>query len=134
MSDIPFITIYCFVQSVYDLVINVAGHRLSTGALEEAVSSHPDCVECAVIGVEDELKGHVPVGLFVLSSENNRSETEVSEEIIALVRERIGPVASFKSCAAVPMLPKTRSGKILRNVLRSIADSKQVKIPGQPYV
>lgn len=121
---------YVHVMARTDDVINVAGHRLSTGALEEAVSSHPDVVECAVIGVQDALKGNIPVGLYVLSTENERDEDEVSKEIIALVRERIGAVAAFKSCAIVPALPKTRSGKILRNVMRKIADNLPYTLPG----
>ena len=121
---------YVHVMARTDDVINVAGHRLSTGALEEAVSSHPDVVECAVIGVHDSLKGNVPVGLYVMSTENEREEDEVSKEIIALVRERIGAVAAFKSCAVVPALPKTRSGKILRNVMRNIADNVPYTLPG----
>jgi len=121
---------YLYIMARTDDVINVAGHRLSTGGMEEVLAAHPDVAECAVIGVHDSLKGNVPVGLYVMSTENEREEDEVSKEIIALVRERIGAVAAFKSCAVVPALPKTRSGKILRNVMRNIADNVPYTLPG----
>jgi propionyl-CoA synthetase len=121
---------YFHIMARTDDVINVAGHRLSTGALEEAVSNHPDVVECAVMGVEDELKGHIPVGLIVVSGENDREEEEICQEVVQFVRDRVGAVAAFKSVAVVSALPKTRSGKILRNVMRNIADGKEYKLPG----
>ena len=121
---------YFHIMARTDDVINVAGHRLSTGALEEAVSNHPNVVECAVMGVEDELKGHVPIGLIVLGGEGSRNEDQVCEEVVQLVRDRIGAVADFKKVAIVNALPKTRSGKILRNVMRNIADGKEYKLPG----
>ncbi len=121
---------YFHIMARTDDVINVAGHRLSTGALEEAVSNHPDVVECAVMGVEDKLKGHVPVGLVVLGGVGSKNENQVCEEVIQLVRDRIGAVAAFKKVAIVNALPKTRSGKILRNVMRNIADGKEYKLPG----
>lgn len=112
-----------------DDVINVAGHRLSTGAMEEVLASHPDVAECAVIGVADELKGQLPLGLVVLNSDCSRSESEIVNELVQLVRERIGPVAAFKSAAVAARLPKTRSGKILRATMRAIADGSEWKMP-----
>jgi propionyl-CoA synthetase len=112
-----------------DDIINVAGHRLSTGSMEEVLASHRDVAECAVIGAKDELKGQTPLGLVVLKSGVNRPEAEVSAELVALVRERIGPVASFRDARVVPRLPKTRSGKILRAVIRRIADGETVAVP-----
>ena len=105
-----------------DDIINVAGHRLSTGAIEEVLAAHPDVAECAVIGVADELKGQLPIGLLVLNAGVARSEDEIVAETVSLVRERIGPVAVFKKAAVVARLPKTRSGKILRGTMRKIAD------------
>lgn len=105
-----------------DDIINVAGHRLSTGAMEEVVASHPAVAECAVIGVADRLKGEVPCGFVVLKSGTAKSESDVEAELVALVRERIGPVAAFKSALTVTRLPKTRSGKILRGTMKKIAD------------
>src|SRR6202142_2356528 len=105
-----------------DDIINVAGHRLSTGGMEEVLSSHPDVAECAVIGVADELKGEVPCGFIVLKSGVAKPPAEIEKEIIALVRERIGPVAAFKLAITVNRLPKTRSGKILRGTMKKIAD------------
>jgi propionyl-CoA synthetase len=113
-----------FVMSRTDDVINVAGHRLSTGAMEEALAAHPDVAECAVIGVRDALKGQVPLGLVVLHAGAARGRPELEAELVALVRERIGPVASFKRAHVVERLPKTRSGKILRGTLRRIADGE----------
>jgi propionyl-CoA synthetase len=112
-----------------DDIINVAGHRLSTGAMEEILASHPDVAECAVIGVRDDLKGQVPLGLVVLKAGAQRDETELAQELVALVRERIGPVASFKTARVVPRLPKTRSGKILRGTIRRIADRDSYAVP-----
>ena len=112
-----------------DDVINVAGHRLSTGAMEEILASHKDVAECAVVGVNDQLKGEVPVGFVVLKSGVQRVEKELVDELCNLVRERIGPVAFFKQAAIVPKLPKTRSGKILRGTIRKIADGIEFAIP-----
>src|SRR5437764_12130098 len=109
-----------------DDIINVAGHRLSTGAIEEVLAAHPDVAECAVIGVADELKGQVPVGLLVLKARVEREAEAVCEEAVKLVRERIGPVAVFKKAAGAERLLKTRSGKILRGSMRRIA-------AGEPY-
>jgi propionyl-CoA synthetase len=112
-----------------DDIINVAGHRLSTGSMEEVLASHPDVAECAVIGARDELKGQTPIGLVVLKAGVDRPEQEVAAELVALVRERIGPVAAFKDARVVARLPKTRSGKILRGSIRKIADGETVAIP-----
>ena len=115
-----------------DDIINVAGHRLSTGAMEEVLAAHPNVAECAVVGAADELKGQIPLGLVVLKAGVNRDETEIARELIALVRERIGPVAAFKDAHVVARLPKTRSGKILRAALRRIADG--VDAPAPPTI
>ena len=120
---------YVFVMARTDDVINVAGHRLSTGAIEEVLSNHPDVAECAVMGAHDELKGQLPVGLVILNSGCERPEADIVAELIAKVRKDIGPVAAFKSVAVVDRLPKTRSGKILRGTLRSIADSTEWNMP-----
>ena len=120
---------YLYIMSRTDDVINVAGHRLSTGAMEEVLSNHHDVAECAVIGVSDELKGQVPMGLICLNKGCNKSYETISKEIIALVRNEIGPVASFKLVAIVPALPKTRSGKILRSTIRKIADKTEWEMP-----
>ncbi|MBV8399165.1 MAG: AMP-binding protein [Acetobacteraceae bacterium] len=112
-----------------DDIINVAGHRLSTGAMEEVLASHPDVAECAVVGAKDSLKGQSPIGLVVLKAGVARDEGELGAELVALVRERIGPVAAFKEARIVPRLPKTRSGKILRGNIRQIADGEVVKPP-----
>lgn len=120
---------YLYIMGRVDDVINVAGHRLSTGAMEEVVSTHPDVAECAVIGVDDELKGQVPIGFVVLKSGAERDPSVLQEEIVALVRDRIGPVASFKRATVVARLPKTRSGKILRSTMRGIADGRPVSVP-----
>jgi propionyl-CoA synthetase len=120
---------YLWVMSRTDDVINVAGHRLSTGALEEVLVSHPDVAECAVIGVRDALKGQLPVGLVVLNAGAERAEPEVEAELVARVRERIGAVASFKRARVVGRLPKTRSGKILRGTMRRIADGEPWSTP-----
>lgn len=110
-------------------VINVAGHRLSTGGMEEVLSSHQDVAECAVIGVEDELKGQLPVGLVVLNSGASANNERTPNELVGLVRDKIGPVAAFKKAAIVKRLPKTRSGKILRSTIKNIADGKDYKLP-----
>jgi propionyl-CoA synthetase len=120
---------YLFVMGRVDDVINVAGHRLSTGAMEEVVATHADVAECAVFGVADDLKGQVPVGLVVLKAGVSRRPGEIESELVALVRERIGAVASFKEAIVVARLPKTRSGKILRSTMRSIADGKPFTMP-----
>ncbi|BBK34382.1 propionyl-CoA synthetase [Stella humosa] len=120
---------YVHVMSRTDDIINVAGHRLSTGAMEEVLAGHPDVAECAVIGVADELKGQVPLGLLVLKSGARRSTDEVARDVVQLVRDRIGPVAAFKTAVVVQRLPKTRSGKILRGTMRAIADSQDYRMP-----
>ncbi|MBX5472780.1 MAG: propionyl-CoA synthetase [Acetobacteraceae bacterium] len=107
-----------------DDIINVAGHRLSTGAMEEVLASHPNVAECAVIGARDAVKGEVPVGLVVLKAGISRPHAAIAEELVALVRERIGPVAAFKEVYVVPRLPKTRSGKILRASIRRLANGE----------
>jgi propionyl-CoA synthetase len=120
---------YVFVMSRTDDIINVAGHRLSTGAMEEILADHPDVAECAVLGVEDELKGQVPIGFLVLNAGVTRDSPEIVREVIQMVRDRIGPVASFKTATVVKRLPKTRSGKILRGTIQKIADNKPFKTP-----
>jgi propionyl-CoA synthetase len=120
---------YLFVMSRIDDVINVAGHRLSTGAIEEILAGHADVAECAVFGVSDDLKGEVPLGLVVLKTGVDRPETELQQELVTLVRQKIGPVVAFKLVAVVHRLPKTRSGKILRGTMKSIADAKTYRIP-----
>jgi propionyl-CoA synthetase len=120
---------YVFVMSRTDDVINVAGHRLSTGAIEEVLAAHPDVAECAVIGIADELKGQLPLGLLVLADGVRRAPEEIVAEVVRSVRETIGPVAAFKDCRVVPRLPKTRSGKILRATMRSIADHQDYRMP-----
>ncbi len=118
-----------WVMSRTDDIINVAGHRLSTGSMEEVLASHKDVAECAVIGAKDELKGQIPLGLVVLKAGVTRSEAEIAAELVALVRERIGPVAAFKDARVVARLPKTRSGKILRASIRKIADGETAPVP-----
>lgn len=120
---------YAFVMARTDDVINVAGHRLSTGAMEEVLSCHPDVAECAVMGAADALKGQVPVGLLVLNSGCEKSDDDICKEVIQSVRNEIGPVAAFKNAVVVKRLPKTRSGKILRATMRSIADGAEWKMP-----
>ncbi len=120
---------YLYVMSRTDDVINVAGHRLSTGAMEEVLAAHQDVAECAVIGVADEMKGQIPVGFLVLKTGVKKSEKDIIKEVIQMVRETIGPVAVFKVATIIPRLPKTRSGKILRGTMRSIADSQPYKMP-----
>jgi len=120
---------YIFVMSRTDDIINVAGHRLSTGGMEEVLASHPDVAECAVLGIKDELKGEVPCGFIVLKSGVNRPPTEIEKECIALIREKIGPVAAFKLAITVARLPKTRSGKILRGTIKKIADGDTWTMP-----
>ncbi len=120
---------YAFVMARTDDIINVAGHRLSTGAMEEVLADHPDVAECAVLGVDDQLKGQVPIGFIVLNAGVDRDQGEIIKEVIQMVRDRIGPVASFKTATVVKRLPKTRSGKILRGTIQKIADNKEYKTP-----
>ena len=120
---------YLYIMSRVDDIINVAGHRLSTGAMEEVLSAHPDIAECAVVGVADEIKGEIPVGFAVTKAGVARSEAEITRELVEMVRERIGPVASFKVVTLVKRLPKTRSGKILRGTMKRIADGVEFNAP-----
>jgi propionyl-CoA synthetase len=120
---------YPFVMARTDDIINVAGHRLSTGQIEEVLASHPDVAECAVFGVADHLKGQLAIGLLVLNAGVDRPADEITGETVALVRDQIGAVAAFKTAAVVGRLPKTRSGKILRGTMRSIADGDEYAIP-----
>jgi propionyl-CoA synthetase len=120
---------YVFIMGRVDDVINVAGHRLSTGSMEEVVAKHQDIAECAVIGAKDTLKGQLPVGLVVLKSGVAREDVEIKQELIQMIRNEIGPIACFKEAVVVPRLPKTRSGKILRSTMRDIADGKTYAIP-----
>ncbi|HKP57846.1 MAG TPA: propionyl-CoA synthetase [Polyangiales bacterium] len=117
---------YVFVMARTDDIINVAGHRLSTGAMEEVLASHPDVAECAVIGVADDLKGEVPLGLLVLRDGAQQAPAQIVADVVQRVRDRIGPVAAFRQALVLPRLPKTRSGKILRGTMKKIAE-------GQPY-
>ncbi len=120
---------YVFVMARTDDIINVAGHRLSTGGMEEILADHPDVAECAVLGVDDELKGQVPVGFMVLNAGVDRPHEEIVKEVVQMVRDRIGAVASFRKAVVVKRLPKTRSGKILRGTIQKIADNKEWKMP-----
>ncbi len=120
---------YIFVMSRTDDIINVAGHRLSTGGMEEVLASHKDVAECAVLGIKDELKGEVPCGFIVLKSGVNRPPAEIEKECVALIRDKIGPVAAFKLAITVARLPKTRSGKILRGTIKKIADGDAWTMP-----
>jgi propionyl-CoA synthetase len=120
---------YIYVMSRTDDIINVAGHRLSTGGMEEVLAGHPDVAECAVLGIRDDLKGEVPCGFIVLKAGVNRPTSEIETEIVALVREKIGPVAAFKLAITVARLPKTRSGKILRGTIKKIADGEAWTMP-----
>jgi propionyl-CoA synthetase len=121
---------YVYVMTRTDDVINVAGHRLATGAMEEVLSSHPDVAECAVIGVADALKGQVPMGFVVLKAGVPETRHgDITAEVVRLIRERIGPVAGFKTALVVRRLPKTRSGKILRGAMRKIADALAYEVP-----
>ena len=120
---------YIHVMSRTDDIINVAGHRLSTGGMEEVLAAHKDVAECAVIGIADELKGEVPCGFIVLKADVNRPPDEIERECVALVREKIGPVAAFKLAITVGQLPKTRSGKILRGTMKKIADGESWTMP-----
>ncbi|MGJ5094256.1 propionyl-CoA synthetase [Bradyrhizobium oligotrophicum] len=120
---------YIFVMGRTDDIINVAGHRLSTGGMEEILASHPDVAECAVLGIKDAIKGEVPCGFIVLKAGVSRSPSQIEKEIVALVRDKLGPVAAFKLAITVGRLPKTRSGKILRGTIKKIADGEQWSMP-----
>ncbi|RIK99479.1 MAG: propionyl-CoA synthetase [Proteobacteria bacterium] len=120
---------YVFVMGRTDDIINVAGHRLSTGGMEEILASHPDVAECAVLGIKDPLKGEVPCGFLVLKAGTDKSPAEIEKEVVALVREKLGPVAAFKLAITVARLPKTRSGKILRGTMKKIADGDPWALP-----
>lgn len=120
---------YIFIMSRTDDIINVAGHRLSTGGIEGVISAHPDVAECAVIGVNDKLKGAIPLGLIVLKAGVERDYDLISQEVVQMVREEIGPVASFKKVIVVERLPKTRSGKVLRGTMKRIADRQEWRMP-----
>jgi propionyl-CoA synthetase len=120
---------YLWIMSRTDDIINVAGHRLSTGGMEEVLASHPDVAECAVVGVADNLKGEIPIGFVVLNAGVARAEDAIVRELIQLMRERIGPVASFKVATVINRLPKTRSGKILRGTIKKVADGEAYRMP-----
>jgi len=120
---------YVFVMSRTDDIINVAGHRLSTGGIEEVLASHPDVAECAVFGVNDELKGQIPFGLLVLKSGVTHDPATIAKEVVQMVRDRIGPVACFKTAIVIQRLPKTRSGKILRGTMQKIANGDTYVTP-----
>jgi propionyl-CoA synthetase len=120
---------YVYVMARTADIINTAGQRLSTGAMEEVLASHDDVAECAVIGVHDSMKGQVPLGFLVLKAGVDRPHDKIVGEVVQLVRDRIGPVASFKTAAVVKRLPKTRSGKILRGTMQKIADGQEYPIP-----
>lgn len=119
---------YIHIVGRMDDVINVSGHRLSTGAMEETLLNHPDVADCAVFPVEHEIKGHVPIGLVIVNKGSSIEEEQLRKELVNLVREDMGPVASFKKVAAVKALPKTRSGKILRGTMSKIANGKEYKV------
>jgi len=121
--------LYLWIMGRTDDIINTAGHRLSTGAMEEVLASHPDVAECAVTGVADEVKGEIPVGFVVLKAGVRRNNGEIVTELIQMVRDRIGPIASFKVAVVVRRLPKTRSGKILRGAMKKIADGERYSVP-----
>lgn len=120
---------YLFIMSRTDDIINVAGHRLSTGGIEGVIAAHPDVAECAVIGVHDALKGAIPLGLIVLKAGVQKEHAQVVREVVQLVRDEIGPVASFKTATVVERLPKTRSGKVLRGTMKQIADRQEWRMP-----
>ena len=120
---------YLWIMSRTDDIINVAGHRLSTGAMEEVLADHKDVAECAVFGMADKLKGQLPIGLLVLKAGVNRKHEEISKECIQMIREKVGPVAAFKTAIVIKRLPKTRSGKVLRGTVRKIADNEPYKMP-----
>jgi propionyl-CoA synthetase len=120
---------FVYVMARTDDIINVAGHRLSTGGMEEVLAAHPDVAECAVVGAADALKGQVPLGFLVLKNGVNRAGTEIIAEVVKMVREQIGPVAAFKEAVIIQRLPKTRSGKILRGTVQKIADGVDYPMP-----
>jgi propionyl-CoA synthetase len=120
---------YLWIMGRTDDIINTAGHRLSTGAMEEVLASHPDVAECAVTGVADDIKGEIPIGFVVLKSGVRRDSPAIEQELVMMVRERIGPIASFKIALVVRRLPKTRSGKILRGTIKKIADGTEYRVP-----
>jgi Acyl-coenzyme A synthetases/AMP-(fatty) acid ligases len=120
---------YIWIMSRTDDIINVAGHRLSTGAIEEVLSEHQSVAECAVIGIADKLKGQLPIGLIALKAGVQKDNETISKECIQMVRDKVGPVAAFKTAIVVKRLPKTRSGKILRGTVRKIADKEEYKMP-----
>ena len=120
---------YVWIMSRTDDIINVAGHRLSTGAMEEVLAEHKDVAECAVLGIADKLKGQIPIGLLALKSGVEQSNEDIVKECIQMVRNKVGPVAAFKIAIVVKRLPKTRSGKILRGTIRKIADKEEYKVP-----
>jgi propionyl-CoA synthetase len=120
---------YVHIMTRVDDVINVAGHRLSTGQMEEILASHPDIAECAVVGVGDSLKGQVPLGFVVLKAGVSSPEDRIVADVVRMVRDTIGPVAFFKQALVVKRLPKTRSGKILRGTMQKIADCEPWKMP-----
>ena len=120
---------YLWIMGRTDDIINTAGHRLSTGAMEEVLASHPDVAECAVTGVKDPVKGEVPLGFVVLKAGALREEKDVVDELVRMVREHIGPIASFKAALLVRRLPKTRSGKVLRKVMKKIANGEEFQVP-----
>ena len=120
---------YIWIMSRTDDIINVAGHRLSTGAIEEVLAEHKDVAECAVIGIADKLKGQLPIGLLALKAGVTKDKKDIISECIKMVREKVGPVAAFKIAIVVKRLPKTRSGKVLRGTVRKIADNEPYKMP-----
>ncbi len=120
---------YVYVMGRTDDVINVAGHRLSTGTMEEVLGGHPQVAECAVIGVADEMKGQVPRGFVVLKAGADVDEEQLRGELVEMVREQVGAVAAFREVSVVPALPKTRSGKILRKTMRGITDGAEDPVP-----
>ena len=120
---------YVFVTGRVDDVINVAGHRLSTAEMEEVVAAHKEVAECCVVGIDDDLKGQIPFAIAVLKSGSEADEKTLEKELVVLIREKIGPVASMKNALVVNRLPKTRSGKILRKLIRTMLDGKEYQMP-----
>ena len=120
---------YVFVMGRMDDVINIAGHRLSTGAMEEVIATHPSVAECAVFGTDDQLKGQLPIGLVVLKAGAEQDPEALAADLVKMVRSQIGPIACYRETSIVARLPKTRSGKILRGTMRSIAGGKEYRMP-----
>ena len=120
---------YVYIMARTDDIINVAGHRLSTGGMEEVLASHPNVAECAVLGIADDIKGQIPIGFVVLKAGVTRNSADIETECRQAIRDQIGAVASLKAAMVVPRLPKTRSGKILRGTMRKIADGVEWKMP-----